>query len=63
MEIGQSKPSNKSNLIQKPNANFIGGIQIVDSKESNLTKDKNDKIQEQLKTLKDEDLEDLPELD
>lgn len=62
MEIGQ--PQKKPNsLIQKPNPNFIGGIEIVNSKESNMKEEKNIKQIEQLKNLKEEDLEDLPDLE
>lgn len=63
LEIGVPKNNKQSALIQKPSPNMIGGIQIVDSKDTNMLKEKNIKIEEQLKTLKDEDLEDLPDLE
>ena len=64
MEIGQKENKSKGNsIITKPNSNFINGIEVVNSKETNLVKQKNDKINEQLKNLKEEDLEDLPDLE
>ncbi len=63
MEIGQPQPNKVNKIIQKPNPNIIGGIEIIGSNETNLLKDKKNMYEEKLKLLKDEDLEDLPDLE
>lgn len=65
MEFGNKENKNKTSnlIISKPNPNYVNGIEVVHSKESNLVKETNEKIKAQLKQIKDEDLDDLPELD
>ena len=42
---------------------MVNNIEIINSKESSINIEKNPKISEQLKILKDKDLEDLPDLE
>ena len=64
MEIGVKEDNKqKKNLISKHNPNMVNNIEIINSKESSINIEKNPKISEQLKILKDKDLEDLPDLE
>lgn len=64
MEIGVKEDNKqKKSLISKHNPNMVNNIEIINSKESNINIEKNPKINEQLKNLKERDLEDLPDLD